>query len=222
MHDHAGNVVTSAGRGAGSESGPAAPRVDISRVRSPHPLKNLIGRAVWTAVYRLLFRTSPRPLRKWRNFLLRLFGAQIHPTAVVYPKAIIWAPWNLTMEPYSCLADDVDCYCVARITIGHNSIVSQYSYLCGASHDYRISDLPLTPAPIVIGSQVWVAADVFVGPGVTIGEGTVVGARSTVLHDLPPWKVCVGSPAKPIKDRVMLESAEPSSELPRPADRPGD
>jgi putative colanic acid biosynthesis acetyltransferase WcaF len=48
---------------------------------------------------------------------------------------------------------------------------------------------------------VWLAADVFVGPGVTVGTGAVVGARSNVFTDLPPWKVCVGSPAKPVKDR---------------------
>ena len=31
-----------------------------------------------------------------------------------------------------------------------------------------------------------------------IGEESVVGARSSVFSDLPAWKVCVGSPAKPV------------------------
>jgi putative colanic acid biosynthesis acetyltransferase WcaF len=55
--------------------------------------------------------------------------------------------------------------------------------------------MPLIVAPIVIGSNAWVAADVFVGPGVTVGEGAVVGARSTVIHDVAPWTVVAGSPA---------------------------
>ncbi len=99
------------------------------------------------------------------------------------------------MEPHSCLANYVDCYCVAPIRLGAHATVSQYSYLCAASHDYRNIDMPLVVAPIVIEAEAWVAADVFVGPGVKIGEGAVVGARSTVIHDVEAWSVVAGSPA---------------------------
>ncbi|MFG0312815.1 MAG: putative colanic acid biosynthesis acetyltransferase [Phycisphaerales bacterium] len=162
-------------------------------------------RAVWGVVYSLLFRPSPRVLHGWRNLLLRVFGAQIERTSRVYPKAKIWAPWNLTMGAYATLADDVDCYCVERITIGANTVVSQYSYLCGATHDFELAHRPLTPMPITIGASCWIAADVFVGPGVEIGEGTVVGARSSVFGSLPAWKVCVGSPAKAVRDREVKD-----------------
>jgi putative colanic acid biosynthesis acetyltransferase WcaF len=181
--------------------------MDMSGMRSPHSLKNRIARVIWGTVWVLLFRTSPRPLRRWRNFLLRVFGAQIDKTAVIYPSTRIWGPWNLTMGKHSCLAAGVEVYCLGPIQIGNHSVVSQYTYLCGGTHDYQQPNLPLITAPIVIGDQVWVAADVFVAPGVTIGEGTVVGARSNVFTDLPPWKVCVGSPAKPIKDRVIRGAA---------------
>jgi putative colanic acid biosynthesis acetyltransferase WcaF len=99
------------------------------------------------------------------------------------------------MDAYSCLADYVDCYCVAPIRLGSHATVSQYSYLCAASHDYRSPAMPLIVAPIVIEAEAWVAADVFVGPGVNIGEGAVVGARSTVMHDVEPWSVVAGAPA---------------------------
>ena len=46
-------------------------------------------------------------------------------------------------------------------------------------------------------------ADVNVAPSVPIGEGTLVGARSSVFGDLPAWQVCVGTPAKPVKARVL-------------------
>ena len=46
-------------------------------------------------------------------------------------------------------------------------------------------------------------ADVTVAPSVPIGEGTLVGARSSVFGDLPAWQVCVGTPAKPVKARVL-------------------
>lgn len=112
------------------------------------------------------------------------------------------------MGPYATIADDVDVYCVDRVTIGESSVISQYTYLCGATHDHTLRSRPLTPMPISIGAGVWVAADVFVGPGVTIGDGTVVGARSSVFTDLPPMKICTGTPAKPVRDRTFRD--EPS------------
>ena len=36
-------------------------------------------------------------------------------------------------------------------------------------------------------------------PGVTIGEGAVIGAHSVVTHDVPPYCVAVGAPAKVIR-----------------------
>ena len=152
-------------------------------------------RFVWNAVWLFLYRPSPRTFHAWRRVLLRAFGATIGPGAVPYSGARIWAPWNLTMDARSCLSDGVDCYCVAPIRIGAHATVSQYSYLCSASHDYHDPTMPLVIAPIVIAAEAWVAAAAFIGPGVAIGEGAVVGARSTVTQDVAPWTVVAGSPA---------------------------
>ena len=166
-------------------------------------MRHRLARFLWGIAYTVLFRFSPRNMHRWRNWILRGFGARLHRTARVYPRARVWAPWNLAMEERATIGDDVDVYCVDRITIGARSVVSQYSYLCGATHDFELASRPLVPKPIVIGQDAWLAADVFVAPGVTIGDGVVVGARSSVFRDLPAWKVCVGSPAKPMRDRVI-------------------
>lgn len=179
------------------------PRPIIPQQDSPHGLGNRAARVAWNIVYVLLFRTSPRPLHRWRNLLLRSFGARLHPTARIYPRARCWAPWNLHMGQHACVADDVDVYSVAPISIGDYSTVSQYSFLCAATHDFEDVQHPLTTAPIHIGRRCWIAADVFVGPGVTIADGTVVGARSSVYKDLPPWSVVAGNPAQVIRARRL-------------------
>jgi putative colanic acid biosynthesis acetyltransferase WcaF len=158
-------------------------------------------RLLWHMVWILLYRTSPRPCHGWRRLLLRAFGAAIGAGAHPYPRARIWAPWNLRMDAHSCLADDVDCYCVAPVTLGRHATVSQYSYLCSASHDYLQMAMPTTAAPICIEEEAWIAADVFVGPGVTVGRGAVVGARSTVTADVAAWDVVVGSPPRVVRAR---------------------
>lgn len=176
--------------------------VDVPEQQSPHSLGNRLGRMAWGIVQATVFRWSPRPLHVWRNVILRVCGATLHPTARIYPRCRIWAPWNLTMGAHACLADDVDCYNVRMVTLGPSTTVSQYSYLCGATHDHEKAGHPLVPLPITIGANVWLGADVYVAPGVVIGDGTVVGARSSVFKDLPAWMICVGSPAKPVKERV--------------------
>lgn len=112
------------------------------------------------------------------------------------------------MGDHSFISHHVDCYCVARIELGAHVTVSQYSFLCAATHDESDPHMRLIAAPIVIGDQAWICADVFVGPGVTIGTGTVVGARSSAFKDLPDWKICFGTPARPIRDRHVMESGE--------------
>jgi len=169
---------------------------------SPGMNRNGIRRVLWLVVYRVLYRFSPVILHGWRRMLLRCFGARIGAGAHPYPRARIWAPWNLTMERGSCLANDVDCYSVGEVRIGEGAIVSQYSYLCTASHDYESADFPVIASPILIGPGAWVAAGAFIGPGVRVGEGSVVGARSCVVKDVEPWTVIAGNPARVVTRRT--------------------
>lgn len=124
-------------------------------------------------------------------------------TANVYASVKIYYPANLEMKAYSCLASEVDCYNVDKVTIGANTTVSQGAYLCTASHDITNPLHPLITAPIVIEDQAWIGAKAFVGMGVTIGEGAVVGATASVYKDVEPWTVVGGNPAKFLKMREI-------------------
>lgn len=137
--------------------------------------------------------------------MLRAFGAQLGKGVCIHPTAAIWAPWNLSMGQHSCLGPHVDCYSVALIEIGEYVVVSQYAYLCSATHDYTKRSMPLVSKPIRIGASAWIAAGAFIGPGIHIGEGSVVGARACVTRDVNSWAVVVGNPAVEIKRRMVVE-----------------
>ena len=98
---------------------------------------------------------------------------------------------------------NVDCYNVARLEIGAQSVVSQDSVLCTATHDDESPEFRLLTKPIRIERQAWVAAGAFIGPGVTVGEGAVVGARAVAFRDVPPWTVVAGNPAVKIRQRTI-------------------
>ncbi len=179
-------------------------KIDLSRYHNVLSRKHQLVRLLWGGVWGLFACPLPRSMgSSWKRLLLRLFGAKIHSTAVVYSSAKVYYPANLEMDAYSCLASDVDCYNVAPIKIGANTTVSQGAYLCTASHDITNPLNPLITAPIVIEDQAWIAAGAFIGMGVTVGQGAVVGARAAVFKEVEPWTVVGGNPAKEIKKRIL-------------------
>lgn len=170
---------------------------DISR-------SSRVRRLFWEIAYYLLFRWTPRfGFNGWRVFLLKCFGAKIGPGCKVAASCAIWAPWNLSMGAYVCLADGVDCYTMAPITLGDYATVSQRAFLCTGSHDIRTLQRPLITKPINIGAHAWVCAESYVAPGVVVGEGAVVGAGAVLTKSVGPWLVVAGNPAVVLKTRAV-------------------
>jgi putative colanic acid biosynthesis acetyltransferase WcaF len=183
--------------------------IDLSAYSSPLSYRNRLGRVAWACAWLFCYRPTPAPLHAWRRFLLRCFGAKIGRGAHPYPGAKIWAPWNLEMGDHSCIADGVNCYCVARIRLGRNALVSQRTFLCTGTHDYADPSFRLRTAPIEIGDGAWVAAEAFIGPGVSVGAGAVVYARACVFKDVEPAVVVGGNPAHVINRRDADRSSDP-------------
>lgn len=186
---------------------PVAPvgRAAEDRHLSTWTMREKVGRVLWYAVEAIFFRLSPRPMYGWRAWLLRRFGADVHRTARLRSTVRIEVPWHLAIGAGSSVGDFAILYCLGPIRIGRGVTISQYAHLCAGTHDFTRRDMPLLRLPIVIEDEAWIAADVFVGPGVTVGEGCVVGARSSVFGDLRPWTVCMGNPARAVKERPRFD-----------------
>jgi putative colanic acid biosynthesis acetyltransferase WcaF len=161
---------------------------------------------LWWVVHATLFRWSPQVFFCWRRFLVRLFGGTVGKGVLIRPTANITYPWKVSIGNFSWIGDDVTLYSLGEIQIGNNVVISQRSYLCTGSHEMESPAFEITARPIVIEDEAWIATDVFVSPGVRVGHGAVVGVRSTVLQDLPPMLVYVGTPAKSIRPRLAHES----------------
>ena len=180
---------------------------NLSQYKTPKDFRGKSKTTVqlWWVVYAILFRPSPQVMYGWRRFLLRSFGAKIGKKVILRPTAQITYPWKVSIGDFSWIGDDVVLYSLGDISIGSNAVISQRCYICTGSHDYRSENFDIYAQKITIGSECWLATDVYVSPSVNIGNGTVVGARSSVFKDLPANKVCMGTPAKPIKDRIIKD-----------------
>lgn len=181
---------------------------DLSRFRLP---PNFRGRSavlvqLWWLVQSTLFQWSPQFAYGFRRWLLRCFGAKIGKNAIIRPSATITYPWKVCIGNHAWIGDNVVLYSLGEIVIGDNAVISQRSYLCTGDHDYTQTDFPIRGQKIVIGPESWVAADVFIAPGTSIGYGAVIGARSSVFSDMPDEMLCLGSPCKPIKERLSRKT----------------
>lgn len=103
----------------------------------------------------------------------------------------------------------------ADLEIGDDVLIS--SRVSFISDDHRFDDPQTTifwngrnpDCKIEIGGDNLIGNGVIVIGPVKIGKGCVVGSGAVVTKDLPPYTICVGTPAKPIKNRfaddVMAE-----------------
>lgn len=195
--------------------------VGAIKTKSPWTTKQNIGRVLWATVEKTLFRWSFHNWYGWRNMLLRIFGARVHPTARLRRSVHIEIPWNLTLHDYAGVGDEAILYCLGPVTIGTHATISQYAHICAGTHDFNQPTFPLLRPPVVIGPQAWIAADAFVGPGVTVGEGAILGARGCAFRDLEPWTIHGGNPSKPLRPRMRFDihgnpHPKPTPEEPTP------
>ncbi len=92
-----------------------------------------------------------------------------------------------------------------NIVIGNHVIIGPNVSIFAAGHAPNTLALKDTYSRVTIENDVWIGGNVTILQGVTVHEGAVIGAGSVVVKDVPPWTICVGNPARVVKDRVLNE-----------------
>ena len=62
-----------------------------------------------------------------------------------------------------------------------------------------------SPVYTVVGSDVWIGFGATIIGGVRIGHGACIGAGAVVTHDVAPYTVVAGVPAKPLRKRFPAD-----------------
>lgn len=60
----------------------------------------------------------------------------------------------------------------------------------------------------IVGNDVWIGMEAVILPGIKIGDGAIVAAKSVVTHDVPPYAVVAGNPARMVKMRFDENTVE--------------
>ena len=105
----------------------------------------------------------------------------------------------------SFLGKGVEIDCQEKISIGKHVLLAPGCFITDHNHDMaadkRIDQQRCVSAPVAIEDDVWVGANAVILPGVNIGQGAVVGAGAVVTHDVEPFTVVGGVPARMIAKR---------------------
>lgn len=98
-----------------------------------------------------------------------------------------------------------------EIRIGNDVRIASHVMIVGANHKFDDLSRPIAKQgverkSVVIEDDVWIGGRVNILAGVTVGRGSVVAAGAVVTHDVPPYSVVAGVPAKAIKKRKQEDT----------------
>jgi putative colanic acid biosynthesis acetyltransferase WcaF len=161
---------------------------------------------LWAAC-ELLFVHNPWQISSAiRVKVLRAFGADIGSGVVFRPRTRVRFPWKLTIGNDCWIGEGVWFHNQDHITIGHDSVVSQETFLTTGSHRHR-TDMSLITRPIIIEPGVWITSRCMVLGGATIGRSSLVKPMSVVEGVLPTNVIAEGRPARAVAVRFRDENA---------------
>lgn len=124
---------------------------------------------------------------------------------------------NVNIERGACFESDlsigdnsgvgVNALIAKGVTIGNDVMMGPDCMMFTNNHGMQNDGTPMWKQkhselkPICIGNDVWIGARVIILPGVHVGDGSVIGAGAVVTHDVEPYTVVAGNPARVIGRR---------------------
>lgn len=138
-------------------------------------------------------------LRLWAY--RRLFKIAIGPHTSIHRRCRFYAPSRVTIGAHTVINRQVLLDGRSGLTIGDNVSISEGAVILTLEHDPNSPTFENRGAPVTIHNRVFIGMQALILPGITIGEGAVVAARAVVTHDVAPYTIVAGIPARPIGER---------------------
>ena len=112
-----------------------------------------------------------------------------------------YRPTGVRISTHTVINRDVLLDGRMGLVIGANVSISEGVAIFTLEHAPNNPTFETQGAPVHIGDRVFVGARAILLPRVAIGEGAVVAAGAVVTHDVEPFAIVAGVPARPIGQR---------------------
>ncbi|RWZ68635.1 acetyltransferase [Labedella populi] len=183
---------------------------ETSTTRPPViPLRNAPGeRAAWDrprwfvyvwAIAELVFVTNPWQISSsLRVCVLRAFGAEIGAGVIFRPRTRVKFPWKLHVGNDCWIGEGVWFHNQDHVTVGHDAVVSQDTFVTTGSHAHR-RNMALITRPVSIGAGAWITSRCIILGGADIGRNALITPNAVVSGRVeentvfgPPKSVVLG------------------------------
>lgn len=136
-----------------------------------------------------------------RDYLSQIIGWKVDESVTLLPPFYVDFGKNIRIGKRCWIQQGCTFFDRGGITIGNDVFIAPKVNLITINHDSDPENRSATYGrPIVIEDKVWIGINSTILPGVTVGYGSIVGANSVVTHDVSPYTVVGGNPAKFIKE----------------------
>jgi len=109
----------------------------------------------------------------------------------------VWSAGSVDIGDRVLISHNVNIFDSLTHPLSARQRHAQFMEILKTGHPRSID---LGERPVTIKNDVWIGANACVLRGVTIGEGAVVGAGSVVTHDIQPYTIVAGNPARVIRE----------------------
>lgn len=145
-----------------------------------------------------------------RELMGRLFGRPVDPTFRLFPPFHTDFGQNIHIGRNVFINAGCHFQDHGGVTLGDGALIGHNVVFATLNHDLDPARrAAMTPAPIVLGRNVWVGSNATILQGVTIGDGAVIAAGAVVTRDVAPNTIVGGVPARVIRP-IETSSAERS------------
>jgi acetyltransferase-like isoleucine patch superfamily enzyme len=150
---------------------------------------------------------------------VQLRGGAVHagPGSRIRSQAILKADGEIVLRGRNEVSYGVVFHCAGRIEVGEGTGIAERVSVLDSDHTADGSDrdfyaAPLRVDPVVIESNVFIAANVVITRGTHIGRNSVVAASAVLTgqRSYPPGSLIAGAPARLV--RMLSDGQAPTSD----------
>jgi maltose O-acetyltransferase len=163
-----------------------------------------------------------RPLKRMvDNFVIRELKHSLKSCASdvrIGMPIVVEQPDKVVFEDGVSIAAFVHIWGNGGVRVGARTMIGSHTAISSATHDPEAEYMgtSMIALPVVIEHDVWIGAHSVIFPGVTIGAHAIVAAGSVVRHNVAPYSVVAGVPAKLVRACRLDRSAVNKSFAKRP------
>lgn len=139
--------------------------------------RNFLVHIFWFLINNLFFN-SFIPFNRIKIKILKVFGAKIGNNLIIKNYIKIKFPWKLVIGDNVWIGEEVWIDNISNVIIEDNCCISQGTYICTASHNFKKETFDLITESIIIGESSWIGAKSIILLGAKVPKNSFVKAGS--------------------------------------------